>query len=173
VRSPIPPTCKFGAHELCARSKPDKPVAVSQGVRLTPGVAGFLHEDEIPIDAGLVRALVDRAMPHLVGLPVLRLDSSGSSNALFRLGEDLLVRLPRQPGGAATIAKEARWLPVLGPLLPVDVPEIVAVFEPGCDYPERWSVVRWIDGERTLGWSPPRRPSTRDGGTWQQTLPRW
>jgi aminoglycoside phosphotransferase (APT) family kinase protein len=38
-------------------------------------------------------------------------------------------------------------VPVLGPSLPVDVPEVVAVFEPGCDYPERWSVVRWIDGE--------------------------
>ena len=106
-----------------------------------------LHDDEIPVDTGLVRALVDRAMPHHSGLPVCRLDSSGSSNALFRLGEDLLVRLPRQPGGSATIAKEARWLPVLGPSLPVEVPEVVAVFEPCCGYPERWSVVRWIDGE--------------------------
>lgn len=110
-------------------------------------MAGVLHDDEIPIDTGLVRALVDRAMPHHVGLPVRRLDSGGSSNALFRFGEDLLVRLPRQPGGSAAIVKEARWLPVLGALLPVDVPEVVAVFEPGGDYPERWSVVRWIDGE--------------------------
>ena len=45
-----------------------------------------------------------------------------------------------------TIAKEATWLPVLGPLLPVSVPDVVAEFEPGADYPERWSVVRWIDG---------------------------
>ena len=86
-------------------------------------------------------------MPHYVDLPVRRLDSSGSTNALFRLGEDLLVRLPRQPGGSAAIAKEAKWLPVLGPSLPVGVPEVVAVFEPDCDYPEHWSVVRWIDGE--------------------------
>jgi aminoglycoside phosphotransferase (APT) family kinase protein len=110
-------------------------------------VAAALHDDEIPIDTALVRALVDRAMPHAACLPVRRLDSSGSSNALFRLGDDLLVRLPRQPGGSATIAKEARWLPVVGPWLRVQVPEVVAVFEPDCDYPERWSVVRWIDGE--------------------------
>jgi aminoglycoside phosphotransferase (APT) family kinase protein len=113
---------------------------------LTSGVAGVLHDDEIPIDAGLVRALVDRAMPHYAELPVRRLDSSGSTNALFRLGEDLLIRLPRQPGGSAAIAKEAKWLPVLGPLLPVGVPEVVAVFGPDCGYPEHWSVVRWIDG---------------------------
>jgi aminoglycoside phosphotransferase (APT) family kinase protein len=110
-------------------------------------VTAVLHDDEIPIDTALVRALVDRAMPGYAGLPVRRLDSSGSTNALFRLGKDLLVRLPRQPGGSTTIAKEARWLPLLRPSLPVGIPEVVAVFEPDCDYPERWSVVRWIDGE--------------------------
>jgi aminoglycoside phosphotransferase (APT) family kinase protein len=111
-------------------------------------VAGVLHEDEIPIDTGLVRALVNRAMPDYVDLPVRRLDSSGSSNALFRLGQNLLIRLPRQPEGSTTILKEARWLPVVGSsLLPVQVPEVVAVFEPDCGYPERWSVIRWIDGE--------------------------
>ena len=71
---------------------------------------------------------------------------SGSTNALFRLGDDLVVRLPRQPGGSATIDKEARWLPLLAPRLPVAVPEVVVVGEPGLGYPERWSVVRWIDG---------------------------
>ncbi|MCW2761724.1 MAG: hypothetical protein JWR85_1925 [Marmoricola sp.] len=85
-------------------------------------------------------------MPAYASLPVRRLASSGSTNALFRLGDELLVRLPRQPGGSATISKEAEWLPVLGPLLPVSVPDVVAVFEPDLDYPERWSVVRWIDG---------------------------
>jgi aminoglycoside phosphotransferase (APT) family kinase protein len=116
-------------------------------VGLTSSVAEVLHDDEIPIDAELVRALVDRAAPHYVDLPIRRLDATGSTNALFRLGDDLLVRLPRQPGGSATIAKEAKWLPVLGPSLPVGVPEVVAVFQPDGDYPEHWSVVRWIDGE--------------------------
>lgn len=56
------------------------------------------------------------------------------------------VRLPRQPGGSATIVKEARWLPLVGASLPVRVPAVVAVGEPGFGYSERWSVVRWIDG---------------------------
>lgn len=105
-----------------------------------------LHSDEIPIDAELVRLLVSRVMPAYADAPVRRLVSSGSTNALFRLGEELLVRLPRQPGGSKAISKEAKWLPVLGPLLPVPVPQVVAVFDPDCGYPERWSVVRWIDG---------------------------
>ena len=47
-----------------------------------------------------------------------------------------------------TILKEARWLAYLGAALPVAVPEIVALGEPGHGYPERWSVVRWIAGEQ-------------------------
>lgn len=110
-------------------------------------VAEQLHEDELRVDADLVRALVDRDLPDHAGRPLRQLDASGSSNALFRLGDELLVRLPRQPGGSATIAKEARWLPYVGPRLPVPVPDVVAVGEPGLGYPERWSVVRWLEGD--------------------------
>jgi aminoglycoside phosphotransferase (APT) family kinase protein len=109
-------------------------------------VGPALHADEIPIDVELVRGLVDTVMPACAGWPIRRLASSGSTNALFRLGEEFLVRLPRQPGGSAAISKEARWVPAVGALLPVSVPEVVAVFEPDLGYPERWSVVRWIVG---------------------------
>jgi aminoglycoside phosphotransferase (APT) family kinase protein len=115
-------------------------------VGLSPGMAQALHSDEIPIDVELVRGLVSRAMPAYADAPISRLTSSGSTNVLFRLGEELLVRLPRQPGGSTTISKEAEWSPVVGPHLPVAVPDVVAVFEPDRDYPESWSVVRWIEG---------------------------
>jgi aminoglycoside phosphotransferase (APT) family kinase protein len=123
--------------------------------RSTPGripdgigsVTSPLHEDELPIDVGLVRALVDRALPEWAALPLSPLQAGGSSNALFRLGKDLLVRLPRQPGGSATVEKEARWLSQIGPRLPVSVPEIVVLGDPDLGYPERWSVVRWIEGD--------------------------
>ena len=105
-----------------------------------------LHDDEIPIDLALVRALVDRAFPQYAGEELRPLGASGSSNALFRLGDELLVRLPRQPGGTASIEKEARWLPVFAPRLPVPVPQVVAVGEPDLGYPERWSVTTWLEG---------------------------
>jgi aminoglycoside phosphotransferase (APT) family kinase protein len=106
-----------------------------------------LHENEIETDLPLVRALVDRALPDLAGRRLRALHASGSSNVLFRLGDDLLVRLPRQPGRAEAIAKEARRLPHVAPALPVSVPRVVAVGEPDVGYPERWSVVCWLDGE--------------------------
>ncbi|MDE3206802.1 MAG: aminoglycoside phosphotransferase family protein [Acidobacteriota bacterium] len=105
-----------------------------------------LHDDEIEIGLPLVRRLVDATLPHLAGRPLRPLGASGSTNALFRLGDDLLVRLPRQPGGSTVIDKEARWLPHVAASLPVAVPEFVAVGEPGLGYPERWSVVHWTDG---------------------------
>lgn len=114
-------------------------------------MTGALHEDELPIDVALVRALVDDQLPAYARLPLTPMGASGSDNALFRLGDGLLVRVPRQPGGSRTIDREARWLPVVGPLLPVPVPEVVAVGEPALGYPERWSVVRWIDGSTPTG----------------------
>ncbi|MGN6090142.1 MAG: phosphotransferase [Actinomycetales bacterium] len=114
----------------------------------------MLHDDELPIDLDLVRALVADADPVWREVPLRPLAASGSTNALFRLGDELLVRLPRQPGGTETIEKEARWAPLLAATLPVQVPVIVHVGEPGHGYPERWSIVRWIDGATPTPWSP-------------------
>ncbi|GEP40442.1 phosphotransferase [Nocardioides psychrotolerans] len=106
-----------------------------------------LHADELPIDTGLVRRLVSRAFPDLAVLDLRPVAGSGSSNALFHLGDDLVVRLPRQPGGGVGIVKESRWLPVVAGAVEVAVPEIVGVGEPDLGYPERWSIARWLPGD--------------------------
>lgn len=106
-----------------------------------------LHDDELYVDSQLVRRLIERSLPQFSGLSIRPLVSSGSSNALFRLGDALLARLPRQPGGSLAIEKEARWLPVIAPGLPAAVPEVVAVGDPGFDYPEKWAVTTWLDGQ--------------------------
>ncbi len=116
-----------------------------------------IHADELAITPELVRRLVARDVPELRGYPLRRLGSTGSTNVLFRLGQDHLVRLPRQPGGSTSIDLEARWLPTLARELPVRVPEIVALGEPGFGYPERWSVTRWLAGHRPR----PREASDR------------
>ncbi|MEO8889584.1 MAG: aminoglycoside phosphotransferase family protein [Jatrophihabitantaceae bacterium] len=109
-----------------------------------------MHDDEIDISDELVRRLIEREVPELYGRPLRRLAASGSSNALFRLGNDHLVRLPRQPGGGASIETEARWLPTLASAVPVSVPEVLTVGRPGFGYPERWAVARWINGTRPV-----------------------
>jgi aminoglycoside phosphotransferase (APT) family kinase protein len=107
-----------------------------------------LHADELSIDVALVRQLVDRAFPEYADHALRHLNDSGSSNALFRLGDDKLVRLPRQPGGGASIDKEASWLAYVGARVTVEVPTVVGVGEPDLDYPERWAITTWLHGTR-------------------------
>ncbi|MCE0448052.1 phosphotransferase [Streptomyces tricolor] len=61
-------------------------------------------------------------------------------------GTELVVQLPRHPGAVADVAHEQRWLPRLGPLLPVATPEPLGLGEPDADFPWPWSVYRWLDG---------------------------
>ncbi|MFF9324321.1 aminoglycoside phosphotransferase family protein [Streptomyces sp. NPDC014776] len=109
-----------------------------------------MHDGEAETDPGLVRRLLRAQFPQWAGLPVTRLASGGTVNAIYRLGTGLTVRLPLLEGGAESLDDEARWLPRLAPLLPVPVPEVVALGEPGEGYPYRWAVHRWLDGEVLL-----------------------
>ncbi|WP_323056098.1 aminoglycoside phosphotransferase family protein [Streptomyces sp. NEAU-W12] len=78
--------------------------------------------------------------------PIIRPASGGTVNAIYRLGEDLTVRLPLRRGGAGAIAREARLLPRLAPLLPLPIPEGVATGAPGGGCLLAWAVHRWIEG---------------------------
>ncbi|MBL1084645.1 aminoglycoside phosphotransferase family protein [Streptomyces actinomycinicus] len=109
-----------------------------------------MHADEIDLDAPLVQRLVAGRFPQWAALPVRRLTSSGTENAMFRLGTGLVVRLPRRPGAVPDLTLEQHWLPRLGPLLPVPVPEPVGTGEPGEGYPWPWSVHRWLEGRNPV-----------------------
>lgn len=109
--------------------------------------ASRMHADELEIDAGLVRRLVGEQFPEWAGLPVKPVLPWGTDNALFRVGEELVARLPRIDRTVATLEKERRWLPALAPRLPVAVPLPLAEGAPGNGYPFTWSVYRWLSGE--------------------------
>jgi len=115
-------------------------------VALSQYVAMRMHTDEINSAPELVRALITEQFPQWADLPIERVDSSGTDNAMFRLGDELAVRLPRRPFVAAALRKELHWPAVLAPQLPVEVPAPVAVGEPAADFPFPWAVLRWIDG---------------------------
>ncbi|GAA3816001.1 aminoglycoside phosphotransferase family protein [Streptomyces phyllanthi] len=66
---------------------------------------------------------------------------------MYRLGDDMVVRLPRLPGGTDQAEKEHHWLPRLAPHLPLAVPEPLGKGVPGEGYELPWSVLRWLDGE--------------------------
>lgn len=71
----------------------------------------------------------------------------GTDNALYRLGDDMVVRLPRRERTSKTLEKERQWLPRLAPLLPLAVPVPLAEGMPAEGYPFAWSVYTWLKGE--------------------------
>lgn len=99
------------------------------------------------IDAELVRRLVDAQFPQWAALPLSLLDPAGSDHAIYRLGKELSVRLPRHAGAIGQAEKELQWLPRLAPHLPLAIPVPVGVGEPDFGYPWPWAVSRWLDGE--------------------------
>lgn len=106
-----------------------------------------MHADEIDIDVPLVRKLLAAQFPEWAKLPVEPVTPLGTDNANFRLGDDMVVRLPRRKRTSRTLEKERRWLPRLAPLLPIEVPVPVADGMPAERFPFTWSVYRWLNGK--------------------------
>lgn len=100
---------------------------------------------EVDIDLGLVKALIENQFPQYAGRR-LRPIGSGWDNLMVRLGDDLLVRLPRRTIAAELSTHEHQWLPKLAPRLPIAVPAPIHVGRPHGRYPWPWSIVPWLPG---------------------------
>jgi aminoglycoside phosphotransferase (APT) family kinase protein len=147
-----------------------------------------MHADEIETDPALVRRLLVQQFPQWADRPIVPVASYGTDHDIYRLGDDLAVRLPRIGWATGQGVKEATWLPRLAPHLPLAVPAPVAMGQPGEGYPYAWSVCTWLPGQsadggiRDLGraavdlaafvtalrridttGAPPRRPGSRGG----------
>lgn len=109
--------------------------------------AGKMHVDEVDTDVSLVGRLLAAQFPQWADLPIEPVPSAGTDNALYRLGDDMAVRLPRIAWAVGQVDKEQRWLPKLAPRLPLAIPVPLAKGAPGEGYPWHWSVYRWLEGE--------------------------
>ena len=101
---------------------------------------------EVDISADTVRRLVAAQHPDLAHLPV-ELMANGWDNILFRLGAQLVARMPRREVAVRNLAHEQRWLPVLAPRLPLPVPVPVRTGQPGLGFPWPWSSVPFLPGQ--------------------------
>jgi aminoglycoside phosphotransferase (APT) family kinase protein len=100
---------------------------------------------EVDADENLARSLLFEQHPDLADLPLVRVDA-GWDNTLWRLGDELLLRLPRRAAAAPLTLNEQRWLPQLAPLLPLPVPAPIRFGRPSGTYPWSWSIVPWLNG---------------------------
>jgi len=101
----------------------------------------------VVIDEPLVRRLIAEQFPGWIDLPVRPVASGGWDNRTFRLGDQMVVRLPSGQQYASQVEKALRWLPKLASALPLPIPEPLAMGKPGAGYLWKWSVYRWLPGE--------------------------
>lgn len=121
-----------------------------------------MHADELDVDDALVQVLVAEQFPEWAGLPVERIEPGGTVHLIFRLGDELSIRLPRRLGPTVAEDDEHTWLPRLAPHLPLQIPLPVARGRPGAGYPWYWSVHTWIEGENAITTPLPDDEQTAD-----------
>ena len=109
-----------------------------------------MHEDQLALDVGTVRRLVDEQFPRWRAQPIHRVLTSGTVNAIFRLGDDLTARFPLRPQEERQVRDwlraEAAAMREFAEVSPVPAPRPVAIGEPGGGYPLPWSVQTWLPG---------------------------
>lgn len=117
---------------------------------------------EIEIGEGLVRALVDSQATRIPGVAARALAhaADGWDCSVWRLGDDLAVRLPRRALAAPLVLHEQEVLSEFAARLAptgVGVPAPVVHGRPGFGYPWSWSVVPWFDGRSGVDLAPADR----------------
>jgi aminoglycoside phosphotransferase (APT) family kinase protein len=127
-----------------------------------------MHEDQVDVEADIVRRLLADQRPDLAGRPITPVRSTGTVNALFRIGDDLVARMPLTARWSHAIDREWQLLPWLSRrITAVELPEPIHKGTTIDLYPFVWSNDRWIDG------SPYEDQLVGDEGTAAQTLARF
>jgi aminoglycoside phosphotransferase (APT) family kinase protein len=106
-----------------------------------------MHDGEVHIDVALVQRLVADQFPDRAGLKIREVQSTGTVNAIYRVGEDAYARLPRLGVWEAGLQREAQWLPWLAERLSFPIPAPIGEGRPNESYPFVWALYHWIDGE--------------------------
>lgn len=104
-------------------------------------------EGQVDVDLDLAAHLLTTQFQHWSDLPIAPIKSTGTDNALFSLGEDMVIRIPRATWATEQVEKEQLWLPRLAPALPLTIPVPLGLGRSDERYPWMWSVYTWIDGE--------------------------
>ena len=109
-----------------------------------------MHPNEVIADKALVRRLIADQFPGWQHLPITPIPYSGTDNAILRLGDDMVVRLPRIHWAVSQVHRDHAWLPVLAPQLPMRVPTPLRIGAPGLSYPWHWAIHEWLPGENAI-----------------------
>lgn len=109
-----------------------------------------MHAGEIDITQSLIQRLIAEQFPEWSMLEIKPIHSLGTSHVIYRLGDDMFLRLPRVASAVDGMITGSEWLSKIASYLPVSVPTLIAKGMPTKDYPFSWSICRWVDGKNPV-----------------------
>lgn len=109
-----------------------------------------MHDHELDIQEQLVRTLLTDQCPQWARLPLESITSLATSHAVFRLGKQYLVRMPRIETAAASIDKEYKWVPQLASCLSIPISDPCFQGKPSETYPWPWLIAPWQEGHNPV-----------------------
>ena len=98
------------------------------------------------VDESLVRDLVRAQFPEIADHECWHI-GEGFDNFLWRLGDDLVVRLPRRAAAVVPMENEIAWLNPLASGLSLATPAPLLAGVPSERFAWPWLIGHWIDGE--------------------------
>jgi len=95
----------------------------------------------------LARKLIAEQFPEYASLPIVDVEKQGHDNRTYRLGDDMLIRMPTAADYALKVPKEQELLPKLANRLSIRIPAPIKMGKPSADYPYPFSIYKWLSGK--------------------------
>lgn len=101
---------------------------------------------ELDITSHLAHKLIATQFPEYAHMPIRSVEKQGHDNRTYRLGNELLIRMPTAESYALKVPKEQQLLPKLAPHLSVSIPTPIKIGAPSNNYPYPFSIYKWLEG---------------------------
>jgi aminoglycoside phosphotransferase (APT) family kinase protein len=85
--------------------------------------------------------------PEYAHLPIINVEKQGHDNRTYKLGNDMLIRMPTAESYALKVPKEQELLPQLAKHLSLSIPAPIKMGQPSKDYPYPFSIYKWLPGK--------------------------
>ena len=103
-----------------------------------------MNDDYINVD--LAYKIIKKQFPEYSHLDIKSVEKQGHDNRTYRIGNDMLIRMPTAESYALKVPKEQELLPKLAKHLSVAIPAPIKMGKPSKDYPYPFSIYKWLDG---------------------------